>query len=198
MSQHEQQLYEQVWTHDAYRKQSPGERSIPDFLNKMPVKKYDMILDVGSGCGRAGQKLVDLGYDAEGIDFASNAKDPDLDIYVHQGDITSPECVTPKTDWVYCCDVMEHIPEEELEAALTWIDRVMGLGGYFQIAMFADTLGLVEEPLHKNVKDGAYWVNIFTKKFGKNYLIHTEEEAGRRIVITCIDENLGPQLSGRL
>ena len=143
----EQQKYMKVWGVDDYRKCSPGERNVEMFLDALkdidPDLKGKTLIDFGCGSGRAAMKL-DEHFDVTPMDFATNCLDKE--VAEHFGDRFVEHDLTKKSalrvDWGFCTDVMEHLPEDSIDDALSTIlesaDNI-----FFQIATIdIDSQGL--------------------------------------------------------
>jgi hypothetical protein len=182
----EQQKYMKVWNVDDYRNVSPGENNVPMFLEALeelePNYKGKTLIDFGCGSGRAAQKL-DEHFDVTPIDFAINCLDPEAE--EHFGDRFIEHDLTKKSalraDWGYCTDVMEHLPPESVDDALSTIlesaDNV-----FFQIATVPDIFGGhpdIQEQLHLTVWDYDKWL----KKFSDHgVVVHRSIEARHHVI----------------
>jgi hypothetical protein len=155
----EQAKYEQVWAIPEYGRYSPGEKMLPLF-RQMVRKKSDLI-DFGCGCARATKHLQDDGYDVLGVDFV-DARETDVPFKHH--DLTKPLPV--KAEMGYCCDVMEHIEPENVDAVLA---NIMGAVErcFFSIHFGPDHFGsVVGHPLHLTVAPFTWWLTKL-KEHGK-------------------------------
>ena len=66
-------------------------------------------------------------------------------------------------DWSFCCDVLEHIPPEKVDAVLQTILRSTDRGGLLTIAHYPDSMGSrIGETLHLTVKPWAWWAERLT------------------------------------
>ena len=72
MFTYERKKYIRVWDVSAYRKRSPGENLVDDFLDVAKPPQRAHIIDWGCGTGRGGFKLynMDKVYDINLVDFA--------------------------------------------------------------------------------------------------------------------------------
>jgi SAM-dependent methyltransferase len=136
-------------------KNENGTRSV-HFTDPMPS-----IVDFGCGDGRVVRELRDYGFDAIGVDLDNYGGLPWLS-FVQASLWELPLYFT--VDYGLCCDVMEHIPTDNVVGALTCMRRVIKKAAFFQIAMFEDYFGpeILGEPLHLTVKDPAWWKAAFT------------------------------------
>ena len=112
---------------------------------------------------------VDLAYNA----METNARDEVVD-YLMVGDYTEMEC---EYDWMFCCDMLEHLPNSQLEPTLQKIAQESAKGLYLQVPTFPDHGKQWEEDcdfvLHHTVKDAAWWADTFRAVFGEDVDMHT-------------------------
>lgn len=155
--------YKKAWDIDDYRRWSPGERCVPLFLETAKPKDGATFIDWGCGSGRAGLAAHKAGLDVTLIDFADNCLDPEVrealgDKFVEH-DLTKR--IHRKSDYGMCCDVMEHIPPEDVDKVL---DNILSNSQhvFFQISTVPDHFGKqVGEPLHLTVEDYQWWLRKF-------------------------------------
>jgi SAM-dependent methyltransferase len=153
----EQQKYEDMWEHRAYAERSPGSVVAYKFLDKARPKAGDTILDIGCGSGKASIVLQDAGLQVTAVDFAKNCLDPWVRDRVDflQHDVTKPFPV--KAKWAFSADLLEHIPEEDVESALRNILDSAEVA-FLQISCVHETWGeLIGETLHLTVKPPEWW-----------------------------------------
>lgn len=169
----EQQIYEKMWATEKYREVSPGEQIASEFLMQAKPRAGAKVMDLGCGTGRGGLMLAVLGQmDVTYVDFTSNSLDEDirpmLEAQKHcmrfvQHDLTKP--LPMQTEYGFCTDVMEHIPEADvdkvLDNCLLACQHV-----FFQIATVEDYHGPKElgMPLHLTVKPFEWWLNKFNER----------------------------------
>jgi len=93
------------------------------------VARYvsDPCLDVGAGSGRLLAELKARGWAAIGLDLC-----PSSDQIVC-GTITSLPFYSECFRTVFCCDVLEHLADQQLEPAVREIERVLMPGGHLII-----------------------------------------------------------------
>lgn len=146
-----------MWSHPAYRVVAPGAWAVPTFLEVANPKPGETVRDLGCGTGRAGLGLKAVGLDVTQYDFAENCRDQGNDLPFVLHDLTHPVKGLP-ADYAYCCDVLEHIPTEDVVKVLTHVVRA-GRRAFLQISCTEDHMGaLIGEPLHLTVKPYAWWL----------------------------------------
>lgn len=193
----EQQKYLKCWNVDDYRKVSPGERCADMFLEALESLAPDgddkqTLIDIGCGTGRAGYKLWQTGkFDVALMDFAWNCLDKNIKARVDTKDngISFIEHdITKKThhraEWGYCCDVLEHLPTDQIDDALeSMLEMCDNL--FLQIATIPDHFGGhpdIKEQLHLTVWDYNTWL----KKFAEHRVIVHRSTESTHHVIFCI------------
>lgn len=153
----ERAKYERVWAVDEYRAHSPGEWALPLF-RQMVRKRDATLLDLGCGTGRAGRQLAALGFEVTLADLVPAAVDVnDLPfVKINAWGRWPSQCY----DWVYCCDVLEHVPIECVERTLRNIARhcdQLFATIHFGEDHFGQVIG---HPLHLTVRPFLWWVDI--------------------------------------
>lgn len=119
------------------------------------VIKPESILDVGCGDGAFCRYLESQNISATGIDIAQDG-----------GDIRNLYLDNNAFDWSTAFDVLEHIPVDELDLALSEMKRVAKKGMMFSIC-FRDSIYKVQgRSLHETVKPAEWWLSLL-KNYGK-------------------------------
>ncbi len=118
--------YAEVWQMRGYRNACHGLdlwRHRRDIFPPNPVS----VLDIGAGTGRLFGHLRDNGIHAEGIDLVDGL-DPEIrerhGKHFHQMPVQSMARWEAWFDLGICADVMEHLPEADVDIALQAIDAV--------------------------------------------------------------------------
>jgi hypothetical protein len=181
----EQQKYLKAWNVDRYRNVSPGERCVDMFLeavHDLCEPKDHTLIDFGCGTGRPAKQL-DETFKVTPMDFAGNCLDDDVAEYF--GDRFVEHDITEKTalraTWGYCTDVMEHLPTDQVDAALGVMFEACE-NVFFQIATIPDHFGGhpdIQEDLHLTVWDYDRWL----KKFADHgVVIHRSMELRHHVI----------------
>src|SRR5688572_29759184 len=160
----ERSKYRAIWSIPQYSDHSPGERQLGDALRWMKPAQGATITDWGCGCGRASEKMAQHGYQMRLVDIARNCYPGSLS-FVEACLWELPDDLAP-TDHGYCCDVMEHIPPDKVEAVLAQISARTSMSCYLQIALFDDNFGKkIGQPLHLSVFKPLWWTERVNKAF---------------------------------
>lgn len=154
----ERATYEQMWSNDDYAKHSPGERYVDAFLD-MSGATGGRVLDAGTGSGKGALALKARGFDVELCDLTADGLVAEAqELPFHDVCLWRDEFGVGSFDWVYCCDVMEHVP---LPFTMLVAQRLLDAttrGVFFSIALVPDRFGaLVGQPLHKSVQSFVEW-----------------------------------------
>jgi ubiquinone/menaquinone biosynthesis C-methylase UbiE len=175
--------YNRMWTEvPGYRNHSPGEALVSRFLKLAEPKPGETLIDIGAGTGRAALKLQEAGLAVTMFDISPSAPDNNA-----KGLPFIEGCVwrdfPGEFDWVYCTDVMEHLPTEHVDESLDTIARVARKGAYFQIALWQDGFGKrIGEVLHLTVKTSDWW----EAKLGKRWdSVKCIESGDNRLIALC-------------
>jgi 2-polyprenyl-3-methyl-5-hydroxy-6-metoxy-1,4-benzoquinol methylase len=153
--------YRLMWLTDAYRAGSPGEQLISIIL--YALEPDSMVIDFGCGTGRASLELVKKGIPVFLIDFADNCRDEEaIELPFLEWDLRQP--IPPSAEYGICCDVMEHIPEEDVETVISNIMQ-SATNVFFSISTIHDALGvMINDDLHVTVKPHDWWLDVLQKE----------------------------------
>ena len=144
-----------MWAHDSYRKHSPGEGLVDTAIEHFGPA--GSVIDFGCGTGRAAMLFQERGFDVIALDLASNCLDPGVTVSFTGCCLWDMPDI--HADYGFCTDVMEHVPEEMVDAVLDGI-RERTKKAFFQIATSKDGFGpkLIGEPLHVTVRPADWWI----------------------------------------
>ena len=168
----EREKYRRVWADPTYRLQSPGVRDLLDpFVLRTDLKRGQSLIDFGAGTGRASMMFFDLGMRVEMVDITKAAMDDlvigeverNRGLNFHEAPMWAlPESLEP-ADWVFCADVLEHIPPQRLEECMDAMASLTILGGAIQVACFEDYRGGVA--LHLSINPMDWWTEQINKRW---------------------------------
>ena len=175
--------YRRVWSSPDYRRVSPGMMEAERAFIGMGCQPGETLTDYGSGTCRATKWFQDKGLDVLGIDHAGNAgEEPTVPVLIDcLWDLT---VMAPRSAYGFCCDVMEHIPPEKVDAVLANIARLTTRHAWFRIATRLDVMGpqLIGEPLHLSVHNGGWWHAKLCEHFP---VVETIRVDGQDAVFMC-------------
>ena len=159
LSAKEQALYDEVWGLPGYADFAPGEHYAPAFMDMSGAVPGDTVLDAGTGSGKGALALKALGLDVVAFDLSREGLPEGFDIPFYQGSLLRDlpfhkgECA-----WVYCTDVLEHIPEAFTMLVIQRLLAVAQTGLFLSISLVPDQFGVwAGRPLHLTVKDFNWW-----------------------------------------
>ena len=144
----------------------PGYSPGPGISHVSTALKYmsgSSVIDFGCGTGDAAAAFQKEGYRVTGVDISSKGLRHDID-FVEASLADLPDVLIP-AEWGFCCDVMEHLPPEWIEAALREIaGKVQNC--FFSISGVPDSWGKkIGETLHLTVMPCSWWVEQIKKAF---------------------------------
>lgn len=150
----EKDKYRLMWSVEQYRNVSPGEGCVQQFLEL--VQPDSRVIDFGCGTGRAGLRIAQAGLPVLLVDFADNCRDEEAtSLPFLEWDMSKP--MPCSSEYGICCDVMEHVPESQVDDVLR---NIMSASGkvYFQISTVPDDFGsMIGSTLHLSVKPASWW-----------------------------------------
>jgi len=141
----------------------PGETHVKTFLNF--INPGESVIDFGCGTGDAARKLADLGHPVALVDIV---KDPlrashGLVDRFFEASLHDLPAELPRADWGFCCDVMEHLPEDWIPAALAGMKAKVNKI-FFAISGSPDGWGHhINDTLHLTVKPCEWWPDRIVK-----------------------------------
>lgn len=177
LSLKEKEKYEKIWQEPSYRVTSPGNNAAELFFSffKNEMKEGDSIIDFGAGSGIVAIKFYEKKLKIDLVDIAANALDqaiyamtlllPDQ-VRFHEASLWQlPETLLPAS-FIYCMDVLEHIPEEKIDETLMGMSQRMKKGGVFQIFLEDEPFGdLIQDKLHLTIRESSWWKEKISRYF---------------------------------
>jgi len=164
ITEQERETYDIVWQFNEYRVRSPGARHLPAFLDmiQVPRERRGTVLDAGCGGGKGALALRDEGFKVTMCDLSVEGLDPET---IESGLPFFQTCLWKPLkptvgmfDWVYCADVIEHIPPT---FAMLVVQRLLecALRGVFISTCFVEeNHGVwIGKQLHQTVQGFVDW-----------------------------------------
>lgn len=177
----ERRVYTEIWSGvESYGAHSPGEHLIPIFeccvADQVAVESGNTVvwspkdltvLDAGTGSGKGALALAAAGFDVTTCDVTNAGLPPEFPLPYHDACLwrdLSPLARgvghpgRTKFDYVYSCDVLEHIPPQFTMLAIDQMLRIARRGLFLSISLVPDNFGAwVGEPLHKTIMPFQWW-----------------------------------------
>ncbi len=158
----ERDKYNEIWEIPEYSNFSPGFRNVERFMKVIDPKEGETIIDIGCGQGIAGLEFEKLGLRVWYLDLVKKQLKSEVDKgrFIESpiwGDWRFPHSGR-KWDYGFCCDVMEHIPEEY---TMLCLDRIVSNCKicWILISLIEEGMGLaIGETLHMTVRSFDWWL----------------------------------------
>jgi len=187
----ERDKYRRMWALPIYRLNSPGERAVPMFLTHVPWQEGDTVIDLGCGTGRAGVELAQNGLRVTLLDLCMEALDPGvlLRIPFIEASLWDIPRWIGAFDWIYCVDVLEHIPPEIIGTVLDQMAVLTKSGGFLQIACFRDGCGrMIGEDLHLTLNSPDWWRKKIAERWEITQDLTTQQAIAEKYAIFVVGE----------
>lgn len=177
-----EEKYNIAYKEEEYQLPSIGGHCVDWVMRKM---KFKNVLDVGCGMGHAVLGFLKAGKQARGIESCDYLLETflkpmvQMDI-IEKGRMQQIPVKTEQFDLVMATDVLEHIPEEDIEQCLRELVRV-SKKYIFATVSTVPAIRCSELKLHETVKPLHWWDeqwNKFDLKRMKCGLQHTSETGG--------------------
>src|SRR5690348_11534476 len=150
-------LYKSMWNGPQYRHKSPGMRKVMMLLHSAAREPDDTLIDLGCGMGECGNFLSKY-FDVTLLDIVPEAVEyPELKfIEANMWELYGLK----KFDWIFCSDVVEHIPPEYVEVTLNGMASITRKGGLISVCHLESDgadFGMDVGPLHLSVHPREWW-----------------------------------------
>lgn len=155
LARQEQAKYRRMWGVPDYRRHSPGLQLAPAVWEHFGRPQCGTLIDYGCGEGRAMDWFAERGLEVSGVDLV--ALRPDV-VEATLWDLPDNGLLS---DYAYCADVLEHIPESRVYDALLgmWM-RTEGMAA-LSVATVDCTVGRRHgEQLHLTVEPVEWWDDV--------------------------------------
>jgi len=155
----ERALYEDVWASiDTYGDHSPGEARL-EMFRTMTGAKAGSVLDAGAGSGKGAVALAAAGLTPTLLDLTDAGLGDDAQRFPFIGGCLWSEAAgVDAYEYVYCCDVLEHIPTEYTMLTVQRLLDAARVGVFLSIALVPDQCGIwVGKHLHQTVQPFTWW-----------------------------------------
>jgi SAM-dependent methyltransferase len=155
-------LYADLWASvDRYAEHSPGEAMLPVFL-ELVGEARGHVLDAGTGSGKGALALQAAGFRVTCVDVTDAGLVPEAKaLPFHTGSLWHPlwpALPAGYCDWVYCTDVLEHVPPQFTMLAVDQMLRVARTGVFLSVSLVPDQFGVwAGKPLHLTVESFVWW-----------------------------------------
>ena len=128
-------------------------------IDKLP--KYESLLK-----SLEVKSILDYGCANGKFKVYMNKHKPQYTIYEYDPGIRGKDTLPDPADFVVCCDVMEHVEPELLDNVMQHLKSLVRKAGFFNISTKeAITILSDGSNAHKIVKNGDWWVELFSKYF---------------------------------
>lgn len=162
----ERDTYEQMWALPGYAAHSPGEEMAPIF--RAIVERFDgarhwhasSVLDAGTGSGKGAVALAAAGFHVTLCDLTADGLVPEAQRFPFHRAVLWEDVrrTVGAHDYVYCCDVLEHIPPTFTMLTVSRLLSVARHGLFLSIGLTPDTWGhWVGTALHQSVQSFVQW-----------------------------------------
>ena len=158
---HDRAKYEDLSAVSEYQNYSPGETFAPIFIDLVGDVR-GTVLDAGCCTGKGGLALHAHGFSVVLCDYTDAnligaAKALPFSLIRTIWD-TKALSRLGEFDYVFCCDVLEHLPREFTMLAVQALLSVTRRGAFFTIGLTPDSYGVwVGRPLHETVESFVWW-----------------------------------------
>lgn len=165
----ERDLYEELFSGkaDAYAEErtcQPGRTYLPAFLEIVGDQR-GTVLDAGCATGTGALALEAAGFDVICCDLTGEGRLPEaMHFPFHEACLwypLRPQIKRGNVDWVFCCDVLEHLPKQFTGLAIDHLLRVANRGVFLSVALDPDVFGAwVGRSLHQTVEGFTWWRDL--------------------------------------
>ena len=160
LTERQAELYTGIWTHlEPYAETSPGEAHVRMFTD-LTGESSGTVLDAGCGSGKGAIALSAAGFSVSLCDLTDAGLSPEARAVGPFTAVSLWQSLRPlgTFDYVYCADVLEHVPTEYTMLVISRLLEVARKSVLLTISLVPDQFGVwVGEPLHQTVRDFTWW-----------------------------------------
>jgi SAM-dependent methyltransferase len=151
----ERATYAEMWASvPAYSVHAPGEHYLKIF--QQFAEPGSTVLDAGTGSGKGAAALKAAGFSVWACDFTFAGFGADVPFFEACLWHNLPH--TGTFDWVYCTDVLEHIPPQFTMLAIHQMLKVARKGLFLTVSLVPDSFGVwAGKSLHQSVFPFTWW-----------------------------------------
>ncbi len=156
----EQRTYEEMWAVEAYAKSSPGAQLVPVFIDMAHPALTDAVMDAGCGHGKGAIALLAAGFTSITCCDLVDVREPEAQQFAfHEICLWQAQALRGMgLDWVYCCDVLEHVPEALTMLSVHQLLEASRSGVFLNVSVVPDVFGAwAGRSLHQTVKPFTWW-----------------------------------------
>lgn len=166
----ERHKYRRMWAQNSYRQYSPGADAVESFLKECNWKPGETVADLGCGTGRAAKGLSEAGLKPTLFDMIPEAVET-KEFPFHEVNLWDLPRELQPFDWIFCVDVLEHIPPEHIEPTLKGLNSLTRKGGYIQVCCVPDGCGRsIGEELHLTINPPEWWLEQLSQRWPTRFL----------------------------
>lgn len=159
----ERRLYVDLWSDvPSYAEHSPGEAMLPLFL-QMGLHG-GTVLDAGTGSGKGAVALAKTGFLPTLLDMTDAGLVDEAKAFPFEEGCLWHDLGARRFDYVYCTDVLEHVPTQFTMLAVQQMLRVCHIGLFISVSLVPDSFGVwAGKNLHQTVQPFLWWKQSFAE-----------------------------------
>lgn len=163
------EVWDALWDRYGATEASPGVKYLPLFLDAIGAEASDReqpsrgtVLDAGCGSGVSAIALAEAGFEPILCDLTDEGLRPEAKAFPFaQACLWKPLRPAIRrglVDYVYCCDVLEHLPTQFVGLAIEQMLRVADRGLFISVSLVPDKAGVwLGKTLHQTVQGYQWW-----------------------------------------
>lgn len=153
----ERTLYHDLWASlPAYAEHAPGTKYLPVLLDAAGELRGS-VLDAGTGSGKGALALASAGFDVTLCDVTDAGLVDEAQRFPFVNACLW-NAIPGRYDWVYCTDVLEHVPQQFTMLAIHQMLAVARHALVLSVSLVPDGFGVwAGKPLHQTVQSFVWW-----------------------------------------